>query len=222
MNIDSKLTMSSREIADLTGKEHFHVKRDIESMFGDLELDTSSFGCIYIDSMNRKQTEYALDKELTLTLVAGYNTKMRLAIIQRWQELEEQAKVGFAIPKTYAQALMLAATQAAQIEEQQKQLEVAAPKVEFVDKYVDTKGNLTFREVAKLLKVNERRFRHFLKDNKIMYELHDGWAGYSKFIKNGMIENVTGFNKDTGRAFSTALFTPKGFNYVAGFWKDNK
>ena len=33
--------MSSRQISDLTGKQHGHVKRDIASMFLELEIDLS-------------------------------------------------------------------------------------------------------------------------------------------------------------------------------------
>ena len=85
----SQPTMSSREIATLCGKEHRHVKRDIELLAAQLELDASKFGHIYLDSMNRQQTEYLLDKETCLCLVAGYNAKLRMAIIKRWQQLEQ-------------------------------------------------------------------------------------------------------------------------------------
>ena len=81
-------TMSSREIATLTGKKHYHIMRDIELLAAQLEVDVSKFGGIYTDSMNRGQTEYLLDKDTCLCLVAGYNAKLRMAIIKRWQELE--------------------------------------------------------------------------------------------------------------------------------------
>ncbi|ADR51965.1 anti-repressor protein [Candidatus Liberibacter solanacearum CLso-ZC1] len=42
-------TMSSREIAKLTGKEHKHVLRDIENILKDAEIDQSKFGHIYLD-----------------------------------------------------------------------------------------------------------------------------------------------------------------------------
>lgn len=87
------LTMSSREIATLCDKEHKNVKRDIEVMVEQLELDTLKFEHIYKDSQNREQTEYLLDKETCLCLVAGYNAKLRLAIIKRWQELEQSATI---------------------------------------------------------------------------------------------------------------------------------
>ena len=54
-----------------------------------LNLDVLTFQHIYLDSMNREQTEYLLDKETCLCLVAGYNAKLRMAIIKRWQELEQ-------------------------------------------------------------------------------------------------------------------------------------
>ena len=44
------LTMSSRDIAELTGKEHFNVKRDCLVMFDELELDALKFEGIYLDA----------------------------------------------------------------------------------------------------------------------------------------------------------------------------
>ncbi|MFG0864595.1 Rha family transcriptional regulator [Pseudomonas sp. FYR_7] len=84
-------TMSSREIAELTGKQHQHVKRDIEKMLGDLKEDASKFGQIYFDSQNRARREYCLDREHTDCLLTGYSAAMRMAVIKRWRELEAQA-----------------------------------------------------------------------------------------------------------------------------------
>ena len=78
-------TMSSREIADLCEKQHGHVKRDIETMCQQIEIDASKFGYTYIDASNRRQFEYMLDKDLTITLVAGYNAQLRYRIVKRWQ-----------------------------------------------------------------------------------------------------------------------------------------
>lgn len=86
----SRKTMSSREIAELTGKAHFHVKRDVLSMLKELGEDASSFGCIYLDPLNREQTEYLLDREHTDCLLTGYSAAMRMTVIRRWHELEAQ------------------------------------------------------------------------------------------------------------------------------------
>lgn len=89
---DNPLTMSSREIAALTGKKHFHVKRDIEVLLKDLEEDASKFGCIYLDSAKRTQTEYLLDRDHTDCLLTGYSAPLRMKVIRRWRELQDAAK----------------------------------------------------------------------------------------------------------------------------------
>lgn len=90
-NISSvnQTTMSSREIAELTGKRHDHVKRDVEVMFKELGIDAPKFGVIYLDSMNRQRIEYILNQELIFTLVTGYSIKLRNAVIKRWLYLEQ-------------------------------------------------------------------------------------------------------------------------------------
>lgn len=86
-------TMSSREIAELTGKQHHNVIRDIENMLNALNLEQNSFLSFVNDGPNGRGLKvYNLPKEETLILVSGYNVQMRAAIIRRWQELEEQAK----------------------------------------------------------------------------------------------------------------------------------
>ena len=88
--LNSDITMTSREIAEVTGKKLYHVNRDILAMLNELNLDKSKFGSIYFDNKNRQQVEYVLDEELTLTLVTGYSIKLRNAVIKRWKQLESQ------------------------------------------------------------------------------------------------------------------------------------
>lgn len=85
---NTPVTMSSREIAELTEKQHQHVKRDIEKMLTELGEDASSFGHIYRDSMNREQTEYRLDRDLTENLLLGYSPVLRRKVLQRMREME--------------------------------------------------------------------------------------------------------------------------------------
>lgn len=81
-------TMSSLEIAELVGKRHPNVKRDIEVMAAELGIDVLKFEHIYKDAMNRQQTEYRLDRYHTEVLVTGYDVKRRAAVIKRWYDLE--------------------------------------------------------------------------------------------------------------------------------------
>ncbi len=111
--------MSSREIAELTGKEHFHVKRDIRSMLDELGEDPSKFGGMSSDAYGRPLEVFNLPKDLTITLISGYNVTMRHRIVTRWQELEAAPKA-VALPQNFGEALRLAAEnwERAQVAEQ--------------------------------------------------------------------------------------------------------
>lgn len=84
------VTMSSREIAELTGKRHDHVIRDIEKLLDENEIDRPKFGGVYLDAKGEHRKCYNLPKDLTITLVAGYRSDLRLKIVRRWMELEGQ------------------------------------------------------------------------------------------------------------------------------------
>lgn len=89
LNIISKnLTMSSLDIAELTGKRHDHVLRDITKMLNDLEKDETTFGGIYFDKYKREKPMFNLDRKHTDCLLTGYSTKARMKVIERWYELE--------------------------------------------------------------------------------------------------------------------------------------
>lgn len=213
-NSTPALKMSSQEIAVLTGKEHKNVKRDIEKMLIELAEDTLNFERIYLDSMNREQTEYALDRELTDVLLTGYSAILRRKVVARWRELE--AVVTPAVPTNLSGALRLAAEQAELIERQQIELASAAPAVDFVERYVDSTGLKGFRQVCKLIGANENTFRTFLDDKGIMYKLGSEWVPYAQHLTAGRFVVKAGTSDISGHAFNSAKFTPRGVQWVAG------
>lgn len=85
-------TMSSREIAELTGKQHKHVLDDIRKMFEELGLAAADFSATANiagpNGSTRSIEIFKLPKRESLILVSGYSTVMRARIIDRWQDLE--------------------------------------------------------------------------------------------------------------------------------------
>lgn len=203
----NELTMSSREIATLCGKEHKNVKRDIEVMAEQLELDTLKFEHIYKDSQNREQTEYLLDKETCLCLVAGYNAKLRMAIIKRWQELE-QATIQKPVPLTFAEALRAYADEVEAHERTQQQLAIAEPKAQYFDKLVERNLLTNFTTTAKEFGIKRKDFINYLLDNGYIYRDQQGnLLPYAIHVPH--LFEVKEYSKDAHSGVQT-LVTPKG------------
>lgn len=207
------LTMSSREIAEYTGKQHQHVKRDIENMFMELGLDVSKIGRIYKDSMNRNQTEYFLDRDQTDCLLTGYSAKARMKVIKRWKELEESQKPQLPDFNNPAESARAWADQYEQNQVKQKQLELAAPKVAFVDNYVETGTTKTLRETAKILKYPERKMIAKMLDDKVLYRQSGNLLPYQDKHEKGLFDLKTG--ERGGYAYTQTRVTTKGIEWLA-------
>lgn len=86
------VTMSSREIGELTGKEHRNVMADIRKMLNELNIATADFSAVVkVAGPNgsiREWEIFNLPKRESLILVSGYSIPMRARIIDRWQNLE--------------------------------------------------------------------------------------------------------------------------------------
>ena len=208
------VTMSSREMAELTGKRHDSVKRTIVSLFDGGVIDQPQI----VDGLKAANqvvtTEYLVGKRDSFVVVARLCPEFTARLVDRWQELEAQQH--FAIPSTLSAALRLAADQQDVIEAQTAQLALAAPKAAFVDQYVEASGSMSFRQVAKLLNANERTFRQMLLDKGVMYYLGGVMTPYSQHQDAGRFEVKTGTSETNGHAFSQARFTAKGVQWIAG------
>jgi len=211
----SFLTMSTRDIAALIGKTHTNIKisADRLSNAGLITLAAQEFG-----HNGNTYTEYLLNKRDSIILVAQNCPEFTAKIVDRWQELERQvANPHHQIPKSFAEALRLAADQQEKIQAQAAQVEQQKPAVEFVDRYVKSTGNLGFRQVCKLLKAKENDFRAFLQDSRIMYRLNGDWVPYASHIDAGRFYVTTGTG-DNDHTFTSAKFTPKGVEWVSQLW----
>ncbi|AMA46266.1 Rha family transcriptional regulator [Pseudomonas alabamensis] len=168
-------TMSSLEIAELTGKAHKHVLADIRSMLTDLEIDWAELSAQYKDSTGRSLPCFNLDREMTDTLLTGYSAKMRLAVIKRWRELE--AQVALALPD-FTNPVAAARAWADQVEQKQEaekarllltvEVQAQAKKIDHLENLF--KEGMTATQFCKGLNgVNVMQVGHFLERRNWLY-----------------------------------------------------
>ena len=176
------------------------------------ELDGEYYESFVVQNLNKTDSEV-----LRLTPDQCKLVAMRESKSVRRQVLAALNQMAPALPKNFAEALRLAADQQEQIDQQAQQLAIAAPKVEFVDKYVEATGLKGFRQVAKLLDAKERALGEFLESQKIMYWLGGERVPYANHIDAGRFSVKTG-QAENGHAFNSAKFTPKGVQWLSELW----
>lgn len=176
-------TMSSREIAELTGKEHKNVIRDIRAMLDALRDDGSELSHVREDQDARGYTSaFHLDRELTETLLTGYSVPLRRKVIARWHELEAKAVAPSAPAQLSRLQLieiaMQAETERLALEEKAIKLEEKiteqAPKVEALERFSGNDGRHNTRNASKLLGVPEKKVIAWLLTHGWYYRDHAG------------------------------------------------
>lgn len=88
--INTPATMSSREIAELTGSTHDNVLKTIRKLRDEGVVRGNDTP--YVHQQNgQTYTEIRLDFRNSMVVVSGYSAELRARIIDRWQELEVAA-----------------------------------------------------------------------------------------------------------------------------------
>jgi len=165
---NNKATMSSREIAELTGKGHRHVLRDIDKLneyYEKLTMPKCEQGFYTHERTgNQQHKEYFLTKIQTLDLMTGYSIELRIKVNRRWEELETKKQ----IPTTYKDALIALV---AKIEE----TEQLALQVNNLETVLDIRLDwVSIIKIAQFNKVSEKAFDwHILKtkSKELGYEI---------------------------------------------------
>ena len=201
----SILTMSSREIAEITHKEHKNVLRVIRDL---IEQNlVAQIEPLKFEYRNQWFDYYELNKRDTFVVVARLSPEFTAAVVDRWQALENRQKPTALIPQSFSEALMLAA-------QLQAEKERNAPKVAFVDHYVEVGTSKSFRETAKILKIPERALVNRLVEDKYLYRQSGVLLPYQSAHTKDLFTVKTG-TAEHGHNYTQTRVTGKGIELIA-------
>ena len=210
-------TMSSREIAELVGSRHTDVIRTIDRLI-DKGVVSGCTPSAYTHEQNGQlYAQYLVSKRDSYVIVAQLCPEFTAKLVDRWQKLEAQAAKPVELSTMDILQIAMESEKARLLAVEQ--LAIAAPKVAFVDQYVEAAGTFSFRQVAKTIGANERQFRQMLLDTSTMYYLGGVLTPSAQHIASGRFEVKTGTSEHNGHAFTQARFTAKGVEWIAGKWK---
>ena len=203
--IIKKETMTSLEIAEVTGRNHKDVMRSIREMEDAwVKVNGRKFALVeYKDAKGEMRPCYSLSKTECLYIATKFNDEARAKLILRWEELETKEAFLIKVPTTFAEALRLAADQAEKLEAQEKMLEVSSkeivelsgtiatmqPKVTYVDKILASKETVTTTQIAQDYGMSAMKLNKELEAMKIQHKVRGQWILYGKFLTGGYVHS---------------------------------
>ena len=213
------LTMTSKEMADLTEKRHDSVKRTIETLAnqGVISYPQIVDGNKAANGVVEKL--YRIGKRDSYIIVAQLSPEFTARLVDRWQQLEAQVSQP-AIPQTLPEALRLAADLAEQKAKADAALAIAAPKAEALDRIAKTDASLCITDAAKTLQVQPRPLTQLLNEHHWVYRrpMGSGWLAYQDRIQQGLLEHkiTTGERSDGHEWTNTQVrVTAKGLTKLS-------
>lgn len=232
------LTMSSRDIADLTEKRHGDVIRDIKVMLvGLYGHPGDTFEELLTDDANLRHQGISitcekdargyvsvihLDKEHTITLVAGYDVRMRKRIVDRWLHLEEGLRKPQLIVDPSDPKVMLAVFDHLQKQVAEKDAVIAAQgeQVKKLERLEGAKGSMCISDAAKTLGTGRDDLFRFMDSRRWIFKRPGNrtWLAYDDKRRAGYMEHdehmyIDGEGRE--RVATRALVTAKGLVKLA-------
>lgn len=194
--IARKETMTSLEIAEVTGKRHSDVLeaiRNMESAWAKVAQRKFPLGS-YKDANNQSRPCYILNKTECLYVATKFNDEARAKLVLRWEELENKVRKSEIVMPNFSNPAEAARAWADQYEQRLK-LEAKAmedaPKVEFYDTTAKSDDTFDLDNVAKTLNyknIGRNNLFKILKEQKVLMRNRNPYqkyvdCGYFKIIQ---------------------------------------
>lgn len=215
------VTMTSKEMADLTEKRHDSVKRTIDTLTekGVISQPQIVDGPKAANGVVEKH--YIIGKRDSYVIVAQLSPEFTARLVDRWQQLEADAAdpVKALSDPTRLRQVLLGYTE--KVIELEHQVETLAPKALALDRMeTGTDGSFCLTDAAKALQVQPRKFTARLQQMGWIYRrpMGTGWLAYQDRITMGVMEHkvTTGEKSDGSEWASTQVrVTAKGMARLA-------
>lgn len=229
---DGKPVTTSKIIAEVYGKRHDHVLRDIRNLLESSDGEVSlSFGeTSYTDTFQRQQPMYLIDRDGFMLLVMGFTgdeaMKYKIGFIKAFNAMETELIKRNTTPMSMIETLQIALAQAIEIEEQKKLLEVTKPKVEYFDNVLQSITLITTTMIASDLGYSTVAFNKLLHGLGIQKKTGNQWVMTSKYVNKGYMHTKThsyqSVSSGEQKTSHTSYWTESGRNFLIDTIKELK
>ncbi|UGC97773.1 DNA-binding protein [Pantoea phage PdC23] len=194
-------TMSSREVAELVGSNHSDVKRSAERL-SEAGVLTQPLAESNFEHRGNTYTEYLFNKRDSLVLVARLSPEFTAAVVDRWQQLEQEKALGFNPNDEIAVLEHLIETK--------KKVAIMAPKAEVFDRIVERTNLLNATQVGQAVGMSAIKLNQTLTE----LDVYNRNIKRSKAFQQWFVDGGYGEMKQTEQGYPQALFTTAGQAWV--------
>lgn len=211
--------MSSKKIAERTGKVHGHVIRDIRNMLEELMVDNPKMDDSDYQEVKDDRgytSELLLNERLSLCLASGYSIALRMMIIDDWAEMKKPKELS----KKEILLIALEAEERAELAESKllladNKIKALEPKAEFYDTVANTDTTFDFGQAAKMMQlgIGRNTLLSKLRGRKILDSKN---VPYQRYVTAGYFEvkQKDVHIGDDVKIHIQARFTEKGIKWV--------
>ena len=198
--------MTSVEIAEVTGKMHKHVLRDIRNLL-EQGVNETNFGLVeYKDKKGETRPMYQLTPKGCLILASGYDPVLREKIVNKLDEYQQKeraemlqlldftnpAEAARAWAQEYEQKTVLA-LENKRLEEENVQLAAENQELKNDRNYLDlimrSRALLTISQIAQDYGMSGKALNKKLADMSIQYSINGQWILYAKYKDCGYVSS---------------------------------
>ena len=198
--------MTSVEIAEVTGKMHKHVLRDIRNLL-EQGVNETNFGLVeYKDKKGETRPMYQLTPKGCLILASGYDPVLRERIVNKLEEYQQKeraemlqlpdftnpAEAARAWAKEYEQKTVLA-LENKRLEEENVQLAAENQELKNDRNYLDlimrSRALLTISQIAQDYGMSGKALNKKLAEMGIQYSINGQWILYAKYKDCGYVSS---------------------------------
>ena len=198
--------MTSVEIAEVTGKQHAHIMRDIRNLL-ERGVNESNFGLVeYKDKKGETRPMYQLTPKGCLILASGYDPVLRERIVNKLEEYQQKeraemlqlpdftnpAEAARAWAQEYEQKTVLA-LENKRLEEENVQLAAENQELKNDRNYLDlimrSRALLTISQIAQDYGMSGKALNKKLSEMGIQYSINGQWILYAKYKDCGYVSS---------------------------------
>ena len=231
VKVETKDTITSLELVEQinmfreqegngTKLKHYTLLEIIRDEFLEEINDQKILGVTYKDRKNEDRPMYILTFNQAKQVLVRESKRVRKAVIEYIEKLENALKNKFQVPTNFKEALLLAVKQQEKIEELQEEVEIRGqligelkPAKDYLDTILASGDTMKITQIASDYGLSAVALNKILNEQRIIRKVNKQWILYNTYTNKGYTKSHT-FKVKEDKTIIETVWTQKGRLFI--------